>query len=98
MSKANKATFAALKSTAIVDIEFDGKQIEFEINSVKIKDIVAIESSDNVEDRFELIRLSLIKSIPDITLEDVLELPISVGEKLIKAICELNDIDLPDAE
>ena len=98
MSKANKSTFAALKSTDTVEVEFDGESIEFEINSVKVKDIVAIESSDNLEDRFELIEKSLVDSIPDITLEDVLQLPISVAEKLIKGICELNDIDLPDAQ
>lgn len=98
MSKANKSTFAALKSTDIVEVEFDGESIEFEINSVKVKDIVAIESSDNLEDRFELIEKSLVDSIPDINLEDVLQLPISVAEKLMKGICKLNDIDLPDAQ
>ena len=98
MSKANKSTFAALKATDTIEVEFGGEYIEFEINSVKVKDIVAIESSENIEDRFELIKMSLVDSIPDITLEDVLQLPISVAEKLIKGICKLNDIDLPDAQ
>ena len=98
MSKANKSTFAALKRTDSITIDFGDEPVEFDINSVKVKDIVAIESSDNIEDRFELIKMSLVDSIPDITLEDVLELPITVAEKLIKGICELNDIDLPDAQ
>lgn len=98
MSKANKGTFAALKATDTITVEFDGDSIEFDINSVKVKDIVAIESSENIEDRFELIKMSLVDSIPDITLEDVLQLPITVAEKLIKGICELNDIDLPEAQ
>ena len=48
MSKANKSTFAALKATDTIEVEFGGEYIEFEINSVKVKDIVAIESSKNI--------------------------------------------------
>ena len=31
-------------------------------------------------------------------MEDVLSMPISVAEQLIKGICELNDIELPEQE
>lgn len=96
--KANKSTFAALKRTDTITIEFGDNTIEFDINTVKVRDIVYIENQDNIEDRFELIRLSLVGSIPDITLDDVLDMPMSVAEQLIKGICELNDIELPEPE
>jgi hypothetical protein len=98
MVKANKSTFAALKRTDTITIEFGEDIVEFDINTVKVSDIVYIENQDNIEDRFELIRRSLIDSIPDITMEDVLSMPISVAEQLIKGICELNDIELPEPE
>lgn len=95
MTKANKAMFEKLQRTKTIECEYDGDTIEFEIKTLKVDNIVTVEEAGDSRERFELLRFSLEDSIPGITLDDVMGLPLSIAEKLLVAICEFNDIEVP---
>lgn len=97
MSKANKSMFAELVQTK--DMSYDlgnGETLELTINSLKLGDIVAIEELEGTKDKFQIILRSLTGDIPDLTIDDVMNIPMIVVEDMINDICEFNGIDISD--
>jgi hypothetical protein len=97
MVKATKNVFATLGrfkdvSIPFVDSNGNNEVLEIRLNNLKLGDVVDIDGMNEGQE-LELIRASLIKSIPDITEDDIKELPLDITKPLVDAICEFNDID-----
>lgn len=97
MAKANKSVFATLKRTKEVTYDIgNGETLELELNTLTLGDIVDIEEFTGTREKFEIILRSLKGAIPDLTLDDVMNIPVMIVEKLVDDICEFNGIEKPE--
>jgi len=97
MAKANKSLFSELSRSKEVSYEYgEGETLEITLNTLKLGDIVDIEEFTGSREKFEIILRSLTGEIPDLTLDDVMNIPVSIVEQLMDDICEFNGIDKPD--
>jgi len=97
--KATKSIFAQLGRFKDLSYDIgDGETLEVRINTLTLGDIVDIDNMEEGSKELELIVRSVQKSIPDITADDIRELPLSITQPLVEDICEFNGIELPSDE
>lgn len=99
MAKANKSVFSTLTRNKDVTYPIgNGETLEITLNTLSLGDIVDIEEMSGSKEKFEIILRSLTGAIPDLTLDDVMNIPVGIVEELIDDICEFNGIDKPSVD
>lgn len=92
MAKAN--IFSKLVQTKDVSYSLgNGETIELTLGTLTLRDIAEIEDMEEKDAKFEIILRSLIGDIPDVTTDDIMNIPMMIVESLINDICEFNGID-----
>jgi hypothetical protein len=94
MAKANKAVFAQLTQKKDVSYPLgNGDTLDITLNTLKLRDIAEIEGMSETDAKYEIILRSVIGELPDIDMDDIMNIPMFIVEDLINDICEFNGID-----